>query len=71
MKQVAIFDNSYVDSQSLEKDVNEWIKENQIENIINVDVKTYICAFNDEICQDGTEQTVNCVIWYAILIYEF
>lgn len=69
MKNVAIFDDFYTDSQELENKVNEYIKINKLD-VLNIDVKTYISAFNDEICGDGTEQTVNCVVFYAIVTYE-
>lgn len=68
MKQVAIFDDFYTDSQDLEHAVNEWIREENV-NVLNIDVKTYISAFNDEVCADGQEQTSNCIVWYAIVTY--
>ena len=69
MKKVVIFDDFYTESQRLENEINDWIDQYSI-NVINIDIKTYISAFNDEICRDGTEQTVNCVVFYAVVIYE-
>lgn len=69
MKKIAIFDDFYTDSQDLEKEINEWIEKDCV-NVINIDIKTYISAFNDENCSDGTEQTVNCIVFYAVVIYE-
>ena len=69
MKKVVIFDDFYTESQRLENEINDWIDQYSI-NVINIDIKTYISAFNDEICSDGTEQTVNCVVFYAVVIYE-
>lgn len=54
MKQVAIFDDFYTDSQDLEQAVNEWVKEYKV-NVLNIDVKTYISTFN---------------VWYAVVTYE-
>ena len=69
MKKVAIFDDFYTDSQRLEKDINKWIEQYKIDSA-DINIKTYISAFNDEICGDGTEQTVNCVVFYAVVTYE-
>lgn len=69
MKKIAIFDDFYTESQRLEYEINEWIEKDCV-NVINIDIKTYISAFNDEICRDNTEQTVNCVVFYAVVIYE-
>lgn len=69
MKQVAIFDDFYTDSQKLEDDVNVWIKQGKL-NDVDIDIKTYISAFNDETCGDGTVQTVNCIVFYAVVTYE-
>lgn len=69
MKKVAIFDDFYTECQNLEDSVNKYIEENQLK-VLNIDVKTYVSAFNDEVCGDGTEQTVNCVVFYAVVTYE-
>ena len=69
MKKVAIFDDFYTESQRLEEDINEWIKQQRLD-VTNIDIKTYISAFNDETCGDGTVQTVNCIVFYAVITYE-
>ena len=69
MKKVIIFDDFYTKSEDLEKEVNAWIELNEY-NVINVDVKTYISAFNDEICKNNVKQTVNCIVFYAVVTYK-
>lgn len=69
MKKVAIFNDFYTKSEILEEDINEWIKQYNV-RVVNIDIKTYISAYNNEVCQDGEEQTVNCVVFYAVVIYE-
>ena len=69
MKKVAIFDDFYTESEKLEADINEWLDEYKVD-AIDIDVKTYISAFNDEVCKDGIEQTRNCIVFYAVVTYE-
>lgn len=74
MKKVVIFDNYYDESDELEKDVNEWIEENNV-NIIDIEVITENMGqieyegFNAFKNRDE-KHIENNIIWYAVITYE-
>ena len=69
MKQMAIF-NYYDDTQDLEEEVNQWIKDVNA-NVIDIDVRSCVSSFDNRICKlDKVEETRNNLVWYAVVTYE-
>ena len=74
MKKIAIFDNCYDDCEELEKDVNEWIEEKNL-NVIDIKIMPvnwgHIEYVHFNYSKDIEEKHVeNTIYWYAVVTYE-
>lgn len=74
MKKVAIFDNCYDNCEELEKDVNDWIEEHDI-NFIDIQVVAKneghieYDYYNSPQHRDEKHRE-NYIFWYAVVTYE-
>lgn len=74
MKQVAIFDDCYDNSEELEKVVNKWIKEENI-NVIDIRTQPVNMGYIIEDCfhyktNKPIKSVDNTIYWTITVIYE-
>ena len=74
MKKLAIFDNCYENCYDLEKDVNNWIEENNID-VIDIKLQTlneeeYIKDDFDHRSGEPIKVIEKAIFWVATVIYE-